>query len=124
MSSVVKATGSLLLLLNLLGCHQDEPEAVRSAQQERSHQKQLYSDEASLLWAQQELALANAKAASASRTGAPVDTRAQQAATYHVQQAQLQLNVDQDIQKTDEDERKLKTFTTMLEQLQPGGGRS
>lgn len=116
MADKKRAIVSLLLLglVGLLGCHQDEPEAVELAKREHFHAKQLFTDRASLLYAQQELGLADAKGAKPRSVGLPADEEAKQAANHHLQQARLQLKIDADYRQLDEDQEKLSSFARML----------
>lgn len=123
MAKITRAA-CLLLLLSLLGCHPDEPEAVQRAQQERIHQKQMTTDQASLLFAEQELALANAKAAAAQAAGAPQNSDPEQSATFHIQQAKLRLALDRDQQQLDRDFDEWKALGTMLRARQSHEGHS
>lgn len=103
-----------LLLLGLMGCHQDEPEAIERAKQEHFHAKQMFTDRASLLFAEQEVGLADAKAAVARSSGPPLSAAAEQAASNHLQQARLQLKLDVDNLQIDEDLERAKSFARQL----------
>ena len=103
MLDMTKVAGSLLLL-GFLGCHQDEPESVQRAKQKRYHEKLLFSDRASLLYAQQELGLAEKKAAAARLSGAALDVK-----------------LDADDLQTDEDLERWKSFNRVLAESQSQG---
>lgn len=103
-----------MLLLCLTGCRYEEPEEVVRAKQAQYNAKELYTDHASIIFAQQELDLARSKAAA----GAPEDA-AEKAAVLHQQLAAMQLQLDTDNSNFERDLKKIKSFSEQIQASRP-----